>query len=770
MLEGQMGSSVPRPDGPGKALGQAEYVDDVMLPGMLHARILRSPHPAARILSVDVQDALSHSGVVGVFTGEDLGSPTAPLTKDSPPTERDRVRRYGMNVQDETVLAVDEVRYVGDEVAAVVAETPEAAAAALRLIHVVYEEILPVTDPRRARDDDARRVHADRDSNVAVEFHVDRGDVDRAFADADLVVSGTFTTPLQHQGYLDHYGVVADPRGDRLTLWAPVQDPFLLRDAIADVIGLPAGQVRVIQPTIGGSYGGKLRHQKLPFIAAFLACRLRRPVKLVNTRAEEFSAGRPRIAATLDMSLAFASDGKLVGKRTTIVGDNGAYTSYATGPFVVMTMRADNQYRLENIRTDSELVYTNSIPSGSFRGYGNIQNIFPLESLMDEAAVRLGVHPLELRLRNAVHAGDVTAHDWVIQTDGLRECLEAVREASASWSAEGHPHRGVGYACAIHSSSNRTLPFDGATCRLTLNSDGTILLATGEPDLGQGSMMAFAQLAATVLELPLACFSVATVDTDLSPFGLGPSSDRSTTSGGQAVVGAARQLVEVMLTAVEEVTGRPRDSLRYAGGVIHSSEGGEPMSLSQLAAAAMWRRGGRPISTEFTFDHPHTVQRDPTTLRGNSHPTHAFAAAAVQVEVDIETGEVEILRMVSAHDLGRAINPASAEGQVEGAVAHGLGFALHETYLDEAGLPVRTLLEYGQVRSTQMPPLDVILVETHDPKGPLGAKGVGQPGSLLPAPAIANAIADAVGVRVRDLPLTADRILTAIHDRGDQQP
>jgi CO/xanthine dehydrogenase Mo-binding subunit len=769
MTEGWLGSSVPRPDGPGKALGQAEFVDDVVLPGMVHARILRSPHPAARIVSIAVDEALAHPGVVGVFTGGDLGQVGVPLSKDSDPTERDRVRRYGMNIQDETVLAVDEVRFVGDEVAAVVAETPEAAAAALRLVRVAYEEIPPVTDPLRATDPDERRVHADRDSNVAVQFHIDRGDVDRAFAEADLVVSGTFTTPLQHQGYLDHYGVVADRRGDRLTLWAPVQDPFLLRDAVADVTGLPAGSVRVIQPTIGGSYGGKLRHQKLPYIAAFLTSRLGRPVKLVNTRAEEFSAGRPRIAATLDMALAFASDGRLLGKRTTIVGDNGAYTSYATGPFVVMTMRADNQYRLHDIRTDSTLVYTNSIPSGSFRGYGNIQHIFPLESLMDEAAHRLGIHPLELRLRNAVHAGDVTAHDWVIQTDGLRECLEAVRAASADWGADGHPHRGIGYAAAIHSSSNRTLPFDGATCRLTLNSDGTITLATGEPDLGQGSAMAFAQLAATVLELPLSCFSVATVDTDLSPFGLGPSSDRSTTSGGQAVVGAARRLVEVMLDAVEEVTGRPRDSLRYARGVVESSDGGAPMSLPELAAAAMWRRGGRPISTEFTFDHPHTVQRDPDTLRGNSHPTHAFAAAAVEVEVDVDTGEVQLLRMVSAHDLGRAINPAAAEGQVEGAVAHGLGFALHETYLDEAGLPVRTLLEYGQVRSTQMPPLDVILVETDDPKGPLGAKGVGQPGSLLPGPAIANAIADAVGVRVRDLPLTADRILTAIHDRGDDR-
>jgi len=770
MSDRYMGKSVPRPDGVSKAFGHVQYVDDVVLPGMLHARVLRSPHAAARIISIDVSAALALPGVVAVLTGQDLGEPPMPSAHDPKPIGPNRVRRYGMNIQDETVLAVGFVRYVGDEVAAVAAETPEAAAQALAHIHVVYEELPAVADPHQAAAADSPRVHSDRTNNVAVEYHLARGDAATALADSDVVVSGRFTTPLQHQGYIEPFGAVATCDGDRVVVWAPVQDPFLLRDAIADVFQLPASHVRVIQPTIGGSYGGKLRHQKPPFIATLLARRCRRPVKLVNTRVEEFTSGRPRIAATLDMTLGFASDGRLLAKRTKIVGDNGAYTSYATGPFVVMTMRADNQYRLENISTDSTLVYTNTIPSGSFRGYGNIQNIFTLESLMDEAAHRLGLHPLELRLRNAVRAGDVTVHDWQIQTNGLTECLTAVRKATEGWEREVVPDRGIGYACAIHSSSNRTLPFDGSTCRLMLNVDGTVALATGEPDLGQGSKMVFAQLAATVLDIPLSSIAVADVDTDLSPFGLGPSSDRSTTSGGQAVIGAARLLIDELVCVAAEVTAIDPSALGYSAGTVHTADGASAMSLKELAGKAMWRRGGHPVRAEFTFDHPHTVQPDPTTLRGNSHPTHSFSALAVQVQVDPDTGDIEILRMVSAHDLGRAINPASAEGQVQGAIAHGLGFAFHEHYLRSNGLPVRTLLEYGQIRSTQMPPLEVILVETNDPRGPFGAKGIGQPGVLLPAPALANAIFDAVGVRLRDLPLTAEKVLTAIHDNDEELP
>ncbi len=744
MSESYIGASIPQIGSLEKVTGNALYVDDLRFPNMLAGRILRSPHPHARIVAVHKEAALAVPGVRAVLIGEDFP------------------KRYGMMIHDETVLAVDRVRYVGDEVAAVAADTEEAAEEAMAALTVDYEPLPAVFDPEDAVREDAPLVHADHPKNIAVEYHINRGDVQEAFAAADCVLEQRFSTQHQNQCSIEPYGCVVSPQDGRLTVWTPVQSPFSLATALSLVFDLSATKIRVIQTCVGGSYGGKTRSTHLHYVGALLALKTGRPVRMTTKRWEEFAAGRPRIAIIADLKMGFRRDGKILAKETRIFADNGACTAYATGTFPVITMRHENQYRISNIKTDSYLVYTNKVPTGSFRGFGNIQMIYAMESMMDMAARRLGIDPVEMRLRNAVHAGDVTAHGWQIQTDGLTRCLEAVRERIGHRGRK--PNHGFGFSCAIHSSSNRAYPFDGVTARLRVNADGTIHVLTGDPDIGQGCRTVYAQIAATELEISIERVAVPTIDTDYSPFGVGNFADRLTTVGGHAVVGAARKLKEAVLdSAARLLEARKADLVYRDGSVFPVDAPQKSLTLADIATRTLQRIGGETLAVEFTYDPPNTVMRHPQTLMGNTHPTHSFSAQGVEVEVGEDTGQIHIVRVVSAHDLGRAINPQSAEGQIEGAVSIGIGYALSEEYQFEDGQPLaNSFTDYGMPRATGVPRIETVLVETNDPMGPFGAKGVGQTGTLLPAPAIANAVEDAVGVRLIELPMNPDRVLGAI--------
>ncbi len=741
-----IGASTPRLESSEKVTGQTQYIDDLRFPNLLVGRILRSPHPHARILAVHTEAALAIRGVRAVVTG------------------RDFPKKYGLMIPDETVLAVDKVRYIGDEVAAVAAETEEAAEEAIDAITVDYQPLPAIFDPEEAMQTNAPLVHENVSKNITIEYHIQRGDAQAAFAASDCVIEQRFKTQMQHQGYMEPYGIVVSSEGGRLTVWAPVQDPFTLADQLAGLFGLSATKIRVIQTYIGGAYGGKVSYQRLNYVAALLALRAGQPVRMVNKRWEEFAAGRPRIPVITDMKMGFDRDGKILAKQTRLIADNGACCGFTPGILPVLTMRHENQYRISNIHTDSYLVYTNKVPTGPFRGFGNIQMIFAIESMMDMAAQRLGIDPVEIRLRNVVHAGDLTAHGYQIQTDGLTRSLEAVRDRMESSRAQRKPNHGFGFSCAIHSSSNRTRPFDGTTARLRLNPDGTVHVAASDPDLGQGSRTIYAQIVASELEIPIEQLAAPLVDTDYSPFGLGTYADRLTTMGGHAVLGAARKLKEAILEEAASLLGVQKEDLEYRdGSVAPHGRPEQTMTLSDIAKRLLWRLGGKTLSVEHTYDPPNTVQRDPKTLMGNTHSTHSFSAQGVEVEVDQTTGKIKVLRVVSAHDLGRAINPQSAEGQVEGATSIGIGYALSESYeFDQGQSLANTFRDYGLPRATDIPRIETILIETNDPMGPYGAKGVGQTGTLLPAPAIANAVQDALGVRLTELPMNPDRVLEGI--------
>ncbi len=375
-----------------------------------------------------------------------------------------------------------------------------------------------------------------------------------------------------------------------------------------------------------------------------------------------------------------------------------------------------------------------------------------------------GIDAAGMVMRNVVHKGDVTVHGWNIHTDGLTRCLEAVRDRLGASRAQRKPNHGFGFSCGIHSTSNRAQAFDGVIVRLRLNPDGTVHIFTGDPDIGQGCRTVWAQIVASELGIPIDRVAVPEVDTDFSPFGLGNFGDRLTFVGGHAIRGAALELREKILETAAPMLEARKDDVEYREGAVFLR--GKPetaVPLAEIAKRALWKLGGKTIGAEYIYDPPNTVQRNPQTLEGNTHPTHSFSALGVEVEVDEVTGKIHVLRAVSAHDLGRAINPQAAEGQIEGAVSVGLGYALSENYEYEKGHPLtNNFRDYGLPRATDVPRIEPILIETNDPMGPYGAKGVGQTGTLHPAPAIANAVEDAVGVRLTELPMNPDRVLTAL--------
>ena len=571
-----IGASTPRLDSSDKVTGDTLYIDDLRFPNVLVGRTLRSPHPHARIIAVHTEAALAIRGVRAVVTG------------------RDFPKKYGLMIPDETVLAADKVRYIGDEVVAVAAETEEAAEEAVDAITVDYEPLPAVLDPEEAMQANAPLVHEDASRNITIEYHIEHGDVQTAFAASDCIIEQRFKTQLQHQCYMEPYSCVVSPEGGRLTVWAPVQDPFTLADQLAGCIRPVRDQDKSDSDQYRRSLWRKGFVQRLNYVAALLASRSGRPVRMANKRWEEFAAGRPRIPVIADMKMGFDRDGKILAKQTRFIADNGACCGFTPGILPVLTMRHENQYRISNIHTDSYLVYTNKVPTGPFRGFGNIQMIFALESMMDMAARRLGIDPIEIRLRNVVHAGDVTVHGYEIQTDGLTSCLEAVRERMGSTRGQRKPNHGFGFACAIHSSSNRTRPYDGATARLRLNPDGTVHVVTSDPDLGQGSRTVYAQIVASELEIPIEQLAVPLVDTDFSPFGLGTYADRLTTMGGHAARGAARELKEAILGAVGSLLKAQKEDLEYRdGSVFFRGHPEKTMTLSEIAKRLLWRQGGR---------------------------------------------------------------------------------------------------------------------------------------------------------------------------------
>ncbi|MBI4321580.1 MAG: xanthine dehydrogenase family protein molybdopterin-binding subunit [Chloroflexi bacterium] len=752
-----IGKSVPLIDAPEKVTGRLEYGSDVSLPGMLHGKILRSTLPHARVLHIDTSAAEKLRGVRAVITASD--TPLVPYTVP------------GQKLDDELLLARDKVRYVGDEVAAVAAIDPDIAEEALSLIRVEYEPLPSVLDPLEAMQDGAPLIHEAHGSNVAVHMQFSRGDAEAAFARAAAIWEGRFSTPRVHQAYLEPSAAVAvwDASG-RLTLHVPVQTPILVRMTYAKALGVPQDRVRVVQYPMGGAFGGK-QDCKIHPICALLARKTGKPVRIVNTRREEFLATLPRMPMIIDMKVAAADDGTLLGKAMRVVADNGAYNNYAPAILVSCLTRHDNLYRIANIQAEGFLVYTNKVPTGPFRGFGNAQGHFAYESALDMLAEKLGMDPAELRLKNASQTGDVTPHGWRLGSCGLSDCIRQAT-ALAGWAEKrgrpgaGRKRRGIGIGCCLHVSGNRSMlpEFDGSSAYIRINEEGKAKVFTSETDLGQGARTVYAQIAAEEMGMPVEDIQVSLVDTDVSPHGLGTFGDRASTLGGNAVRAAAadarKQLAEI---AARELEANPQDIVAEAGRLFVAGAPDHAITHAQAARSVSYQQAGAMLVGRGCYVPDGLSMVHPDTKYGNISVAYPFAAQIAEVEVDTLTGEIEILSFTAVHDLGRLLNPMAARGQVLGAVAQGIGYALtEEMKIVDGRLRNPTYERYDIQRAPDMPPVTVEFVESIDPNGPFGAKGLAEPALVPTAPAIANAVYDAIGARITELPITPEKVLAAL--------
>lgn len=761
-----VGKSVARLDGPEKVTGKALYTDDLSRPGMLYGCILGSSVPHARLVSVDTSAAKALKGVRAVITGADLPN-----------------KLTGTYLKDQLVLARDKVRYIGDPIAAVAAVDAEVARAALRLIDVQYEELPAVFDPREALAPDAPILHEERGTyvamypkpehpNAASMTSFEDGDPDAAWAECDVIVEGEFELPSQQHMYLEPVSTLAEVDANgKLTLWSSMQGVARVQALVAESLEIPMSKIRAIAPRVGGGFGGKCELSNQAVVAA-LALATGRPVKMTLSRDEDMIMMKRRHGGTIFMKTGARRDGTLVARSVEIHLEGGAYADETPGVAAFAAYMSRGPYRIPHARVRAWGVYTNRSRAGAFRGFGNPQVSFASESQVDEIAGRLGIDPLELRRRNALASGDAWLGGHAVDVGSLEACLEKLgsacewdRRCKANGSIRAGRRRGIGMAAVAHTSAFLSA---GATVRL--NEDGTIVVNTGAQDIGQGADTSLAQIAAGALGLPLEHVNYANPDTDSSPYNFQSSGSRITYMVGNAVLEACRRVKEQIFRHASEIFKCPQDDIELRPGGLVGIKGAADACLpfAAIAGRALFASGG-PISGSHDWIYPaKAFDPERTTVQGfnfnQSLGVFTFGAQAVEVEVDELTGQVEILEVWAVHDVGRAINPAMVEGQIEGGIVQGLGYALLEELVWEEGRLVNpSMMDYKVPAMTDVPPkIHPYILEVAAADAPFGAKGVAEIGIVAPAPAVANAVYAATGVRLKRIPATPERVLRAL--------
>lgn len=762
-----VGEPLPMVDGIEKVTGEGIYAVDVRLPGMLHAKVLRSSYPHARILCIDTTEAEKIPGVYAVVTAQDMPN-----------------RRVGLSLKDEFILGRDKVRYIGEVIAAVAAVDLETAEEALKAIRVDYEELTPVFDPIGAMRGDAPKIHEELASyeqssyqirymrpvagtNIASHIKVRKGDIGKGFQEAAVVLEETFRCHRIHHCYLEPHAVLADYKRDKITVWTNGQRPFDICNYVADLFGLPIGKVRVINTKIGGGFGGKITARLEP-IAIVLSQKSHRPVKLVLTRQEEFTIFGGQHSAVVKIKSGATQDGKLTALEMETVWDAGAY---ADGGISVASMAgaagASGPYRIPNLKIDSYLVYTNKANPTALRGMGMQQISWAVESQMDMMAERLGIDPVEFRIINAFEEGDRSATGEILESVSIKDCIEKVADAMEWGKGPKLPNRGKAI-CAWHKFS---APGTTSSAVVKINGDGSVTLSTGASEIGQGSNTVLAQIAAEELGLDLKDLSVISGDTDSTPFDHGSFSSRVTHHTGNAVKMAAqdakRQMLEVAVQMLRplEVTPEALELKDHRVFVRSSPEIGLPFAQVALASRV---RYGSPIIGKGAFRGRGSHLLDPETGQSDQPAASewVYMAQGAEVEVDPETGMISIVKLVGAYDCGKAINPLSIKGQIQGGNMMGVGLSIYEEMIYEDGQMINpNFMDYMIPTALEAPRMEAILVEKPHPAGPYGAKGIGEAGIVLIAPAIGNALYAATGVRIKDLPLTPDRVQAALEGK-----
>jgi CO/xanthine dehydrogenase Mo-binding subunit len=756
-----IGQRVTKMDAPEKVEGMTRYIHDINLSGQLHAKILRSARVHALIKSIDVSAARALPGVHAVITAADV------------PDQRP----IGV-AKDHMPLKTDRVRSQRDEIAAVAAETVEIAEQALRLIKVEYEDLPVLADPETAAKPGAPAIHADKPDNVAMRFDYSHGDVAQGEAESDVVIEDTFKLHYVTHCCMGVSGMIAEfDASGNLLMYSNTQVPFLHKREFADYLRMDPSRVRIIQPPIGGGFGSKLDIYPFEVICLFLARITKRPVKLVFTREEEFLASPTRQPVLLTLRSGCKKDGTLTFRQVHTLHDNGAYTSWgATTPFVMM-QTFSSLYRVPHCDYHTTAVYTNNPYAGSFRGYGNLQATFAIEQQMDKLAEAIGMDQFEFRMKNAQESGEVSGQGMVFKSCGFKDCLTTAATRSDfrrkleqnrnNQNAPGSIKHGIGMAAMLHVGGGAKIhQSDGCGTILKLDDFGHVTLITGASEIGQGSETVLSQLVCEELGLPISAITVINNDTAITPWDVGVHASRTTFIAGNSAIGAAKKAKVKLLAAAAAKFECTTDQLDLRGGYVIRAENGLPLiDLPRLLRQLHFADKAELVMTTFYYEPP-SVHQD-KEFKGDVSAAYAWATQVVEVEVDTETGIVKMTKVTAAHDVGRVLNRLGIEGQIEGGVVMGQGYALTENLMVENGVMRNpNFRDYKLVTAPEIPEMDISFIESMDGEGPQGAKGVGEAPAICIAAATANAIYNATGVRLYDLPFTPERVYRALRGRS----
>jgi 4-hydroxybenzoyl-CoA reductase subunit alpha len=754
-----VGQPTPKKDGVVKASGQAEYADDLSMPGMLHGKLLRSPHPHARILRIDTSRAKALPGVRAVITGADFPGV-----------------RYGNlpQTRDYLPLALDVVRYIGEEVAAVAAVDEDTAEEALDLIEVEYEPLPAVFDPDEAMRPDAPLLHDKAANNVSAKTAFEFGKVDDAFASADYVREDVYETqPVKH-GMLEPHACIGlwDATG-KVSLWSCKMSPYVVWRQLAMGLGLELGNVRVVQTVVGGGFsGGKQEAMPMDFCAVMLSKKTGRPVKFVHTMDEVLTIGHMRHPMKILLRTATDKSGRILAQHCKLVANGGAYSSIGGFSMYLAGAMLNIPYNIPNIRYEAYRVYTNNGFCGALRGHTNTQICFARDCQLELIAADLGIDPIDIRHRNALHPGDVTANGFRIGTFAFDECIDRVVQLSGWHQKHGKlpKYRGIGFGCGSHISGARLMGHSASAAEIRVQEDGTVHLTTGSTDVGQGADTVLSMIAAEVLGVTIDDVRYIRVDSDSTPVDPGTFGSRVTFFTGNAVKRAAEDArAQLAKIAGERLGANPDDLVFRNREIVNRHDDRQRISLKEAVRWGAFQTG-RLIISHGTYAAG-DEKIDFRTGHGNLSPAYNPSACAVEVEVDPDTGQVKITGFWGADDSGFPINPLAVKGQVIGATVMSFGHALYETLIRIDGKVMNpSFRDYKMPLMTDMPKLADFQhnnVITYEPEGPFGAKEAGQGAGTGVIAALANAIYDATGVRLTSLPMSPDRILFGLRQKNE---
>ncbi|MBK6400770.1 MAG: xanthine dehydrogenase family protein molybdopterin-binding subunit [Rhodocyclaceae bacterium] len=752
-----IGSRVKKPDAADKATGKTRYINDMVLPQMLIGKVLFAGRPHAKIVSIDVSAAERLPGVHAVLTGKDAAGLKFGFVRDNVPLK-------------EKVLCEH------DEIAAVAADTEEIALKALELIKVEYEDLPAVFSPEAGREASAPQLRENFPDNKSLRFEFKHGDLATAEAASDFIADNIFRPHHVTHCCMGTSCAIADfDNNGKLTIWTQTQYPYNYKMDLAPALGIAPGDIRVIQPPVGGAFGSKLDVYPYEPIAALLARKTGRPVKVIYSREEEFKASPTRQAAIIHMRTGCTRDGTLTFRTADVLLDNGAYTSWGPTIPVIMMRTTSGHYRVPVVDFQAQAIYTNNPYAGSFRGYGNVQTTFATAQQMDILADQVDIDPLAFHLKNAQKSGEVTPQKSFLRECVLAECLETAARASdysrkrAAYAAErGKPGRykkGIGLASSIHNAGGAKIhKSDGIGTILKVDDYARVTVITGASEIGQGIDAVINLIVAEELGVPLEHITIINNDSDIAPWDVGVHASRTTFIAGNGTRRAARKAKAQILKAAEKMLGEPAAALELRGGSVVRDQCGTPLIKLDRLLRQMHFQAEPELVMVTDYYEPNSQPEGADHVSDHS-AAYSHAVHIAEITVDTLTGEIKVDKITSAQDVGRVINRMGLEAQTEGGIAIGLGYALSENMQLEGGMLKNPCFrDYKLITAPEMPELEMHFIESHCAEGPYGAKGVSELPTIVIAPAIANALFNATGVRIFNPPLSPEKVARAIHE------